>query len=322
MRSVRVGGLVYLRRLNNVGVAEMYVHANDRWITEYIEAGGYAELRAFKRVEAVWRLMDVERKRDGSLRVYGEDMMHILRDTVLRAPAGTNEAVWNGDAGAGMVSVLNRVANAQTSAYYGAMPMLHTTYVPPTTFVSVSYAWATGLEAMREIATNAAYSGYRIWFGICSATVVPSLLFSIGISTPMWGRRVSIGTAVTERYTSSSEGTVAVSLGRGVGVARATHVAVTMRALSHRLHWREARIDARTSDSVIASAERGIIERMRDVDVDEVILPQYPDGVDLGDQLVLRTSVRWGVERRVVTGVRVEMRQGAIVNLETEEVAG
>lgn len=323
VRAITAGGIVYVRRLSDVGSIEFHARSGDGWIADYIAAGCYAELRAFGRVEGVWRLMEVERSADGSLRIYGEDMMHIARDLVLRAPAGTDDAMWTGDAGAGMVAIAQRIQTQATLAYYGGVNMVATTYVPPTVNVSVRYAWATALEAMREIAAVAAQSGYLIWFGVGGASIYPDIRWALTIATPLYGVARSICLrATSETFSAADEGTVAVTLGRGVGEGRATHIGWTMLARSHRLRWLEARIDARSGGEVVSEALAALRERARDTDIADITPLRYPATVDLGDLFRARHGASAWIEGRIVAGIRVDLGNAAQATIETREVFG
>lgn len=315
----RIGGVRYIRRLNDVGVIECVV-VGER-VTEWIERGCLLALPFFGRVENVYRLMDYERNRNGRLRIYGEDMMYLLRDSVLRAPAETPQSRSTGDAGAAMCAIARTWQTQTTIAAQGALGCVVTEYVQPTVNVDVAHAWSTPLEAMREIAGVARQSGYRLWFGAVGQSAWP-LRWSLEIRAHVWGVvRARHLAAQVETLRLSDERSLIVALGRGVGESRAIATPRSARAMWHRLDYREGRRDARQSADVVAEGAQELASRTRRVDVGDPVAVSrlYPREVDLGDAVVARgitsSDVMW------VTGVVVSFgERGVRVELEAEDV--
>lgn len=331
-RDLEVGSLTYVRRLNDVGSMECRTSPANAWITEYINAGVFAQLYEFGRVEAVWRIMDYERSQSGEVKLYGEDFLYMLRDHVLRAPAGTDEAQFSDvDVYAAFYSLAERAntfpavaqnAPAEQPVTNAPLPMVARPRASGVT-VSFSYAWASVLEAMQELVAAARAKNFLLWFGVGEASIYPMIRWSLIYGGPFLGQRRNIAFQATEeRYTTSEEATVIVSLGRGVAEARKRALLRTWIAKSHRHRWRERRFDARNYQDVVSTGLSALYESKRDLDLLSIVPALYPNRIDLGDVFYVQSSTMGWREVSFVTGVKVDLGRAVHAEIETMEKNG
>jgi len=268
----------------------------------------------------------------------GETFLRYLRDYYPERYAGTADAQWNGDAAAGVLRSLRPTESVPVHSggvNFREYWLITPNNVPPSVNVSVSFAWASRLEAAQEITRLAHAQGFPLvwWFECgrwCAAKdatgnygVEPSvaLVFAHGLPChglfrPRWSGSVRYDAWVYDR----SQPTAGVALGYGQGTDRDVARASSPRGLFNGWTYVEARIDGRATGT--SAAARAALMRWRPVEAGtgQAYSHEMPR---LGDQVYFVAGEHErcaGIahvvsERYVITGGQVSSAEVGVVQI-------
>lgn len=310
----------YSRRVNDAGRCEIEILSQldelDR-LSPY-PGQSFIVLHCRGRIEDAWAVMDYERSRFGTIRVYGENLAYLLRDYVIDTPSDASAGT-TGDYTQLMRDFIESFPKNPTitGSVWRARPMrcgFSGTYKP---------MWASPAQVLSTIADMASLElAYRLVWHVRAHSVAGFTLSIPRASTFIVIPRYrtlppSLGYCDSVRVERSSTYTLTTGLGKGMGSDRNVLAAESPIAGYHKFASytplrREAQSSRPTDDAVVAARIASRMSRGRYSGTIR-LRPnlRYWDHFELGDILTVSapSAHRGGhTAIRSVTGTVVEIR--------------